>query len=139
MAEEKIKAEKLFDEIITNQKIKKVSSSQFRNGQYRSAILDGMIQLEQMIKEKITFHTFRHFGATMLYAKTKNLIYVQEKLGHRNIQNTMVYTHLINFESDEYHSQHAKTLAEEDKLIEAGFEFVRYDTREDVAIYRKRK
>jgi hypothetical protein len=34
---------------------------------------------------------------------------------------------------------HAKTLAEEDKLIEAGFDFVRYSETEQVAIYRKRK
>lgn len=41
-------------------------------------------------------------------------------------------------ESDEWHVVHAKSL-EEDKLIRAGFEFVRYDLREEVAIYRKRK
>jgi hypothetical protein len=51
----------------------------------------------------------------------------------------MVYTQLINFESDEWHFPHAKTLAEEDKLIEAGFDFVRYSETEQVAIYRRRK
>jgi integrase len=88
---------------------------------------------------KITFHTFRHWGATILFHKTKNIIYVQQKLGHRCIENTMVYTQLINFESDEWHVAHAKTMAEEDKLIEAGFDFVRYNETEQVAIYRKRK
>ena len=43
----------------------------------------------------------------------------------RAIENTMVYTQLINFESYEWHVAHAKTLEEEDKLIEASFEFVR--------------
>ncbi len=51
----------------------------------------------------------------------------------------MIYTQLINFESDEWHVAHAKTLEEEDNLIQAGFEFVRYCDKEDVAIYRKRK
>jgi hypothetical protein len=51
----------------------------------------------------------------------------------------MIYTHLVNFESDEYHHAHAKTLGEEDKLIDAGFELVRYDERQQIAIYRKRK
>jgi len=88
---------------------------------------------------KITFHTFRHWGATMLYHKTKDILYVKQQLGHKCIENTMVYTQLVNFESDDYHVAHAKTLAEEDKLIEAGFEFVRYDEREQIAIYRKRK
>ena len=89
--------------------------------------------------EKITFHTFRHWGATMLYHKTKDILYVQKKLGHRCIENTMIYTQLINFESDEWHVAHAETLEEEDKLIEAGFEFVRYDDKERIALYRKRK
>jgi integrase len=88
---------------------------------------------------RITFHTFRHWGATMLYHKTKDILYVQKKLGHRSIENTMIYTQLINFESDEWHVTHAGNLAEEDKAIQAGFEFVRFDERENVAIYRKRK
>jgi integrase len=88
---------------------------------------------------KITFHTLRNWGATMLFHKTKNIIYVQQKLGHKCIENTMVYTQLINFESDEWHVAHAKNIKEEDKLIEAGFEFVRYSETEQVAIYRKRK
>jgi integrase len=75
----------------------------------------------------------------MEYHKTKNIVYVQERLGHRSITSTMIYTHLVNFESDEYHHAHAKTLGEEDKLIDAGFELVRYDERQQIAIYRKRK
>jgi hypothetical protein len=46
---------------------------------------------------------------------------------------------LINFESDEWHVARAETLEEEEKLTQAGFELVRFDSREDVAIYRKRK
>jgi len=88
---------------------------------------------------QIHFHTFRHWFATMLYAKTKDILYVKQQLGHVSIENTMLYTRLVNFESDEYHVAHAKTLAEEDELIKAGFEFVRYDEKEGVAIYRKRK
>ena len=33
----------------------------------------------------------------------------------------------------------AKNLEEEKKLIEAGFEYVRYSYRDEVAIYKKRK
>ena len=33
----------------------------------------------------------------------------------------------------------AKNLEEENKLIEAGFEYVRYSEKDEVAIYRKRK
>ena len=55
---------------------------------------------------------------------------------HRE-HNGLYSTH--QFESDEWHVSHAKTLDEEDKLIEAGFEFVRYSETEQVALYRKRK
>jgi len=89
--------------------------------------------------DQITFHTFRHFGATMLYHKTRNILYVQQQLGHRCIENTMIYTQLITFESDEYNTALAKTLDDEEKLIKAGFEFVRFSDKEEVAIYRKRK
>jgi integrase/recombinase XerD len=88
---------------------------------------------------QIHFHTFRHWFATMLYAKTKDILYVKQQLGHVSIDNTMLYTRLVNFESDEYHVAVATNLEEEKKLLEAGFEFVRYDEKEGVALYRKRK
>jgi integrase len=74
---------------------------------------------------RITFHTFRHWYATMLYHKNGGkLLQVQEKLGHKSILTTMIYTHLINFEADAYDSAIAETVEEARKLIEAGFEFV---------------
>lgn len=86
---------------------------------------------------KISFHTFRHWYATMEYHKTKNLRYVQERLGHKSILTTTLYTHLINFEADSYHSAVAKTIDEAKKLIEAGFEYV--TDLNDVKLFRKPK
>ncbi|MCJ7632971.1 site-specific integrase, partial [Candidatus Bathyarchaeota archaeon] len=60
----------------------------------------------------ISFHTFRHWKASMEYHKTKDLLHVMKMLGHRNIQSTLVYTRLTNFENDEYHAATAKTLEE---------------------------
>ena len=87
--------------------------------------------------EAITFHTMRHFYATMLYSKTRDLLLVKEKLGHRAIQNTLIYTHLVNFESDEYVSKVAKTVGEVQQLIEAGFDYV-CDVGEN-KLFKKRK
>ena len=89
--------------------------------------------------QQIHFHTFRHWFGTMLYAKTKDILYVKQQLGHKRIENTEVYTHLISFGSEEYHTAFARTLNEEDKLIQEAFEFVRYSEKDQVAIYRKRK
>jgi integrase len=88
---------------------------------------------------QIHFHTFRHWFATMLYAKTRDILYVKQQLGHKRVENTEVYTHLIAFGSEEYHTAFATTLKEEDKLIQEGFEFIRYSEKDQVAIYRKRK
>ncbi|MGD0422995.1 MAG: site-specific integrase [Candidatus Bathyarchaeia archaeon] len=87
--------------------------------------------------EAITFHTMRHFYATMLYSKTRDLLLVKEKLGHRAIQNTLIYTHLVNFESDEYVSKVATTVGEAQQLIEAGFDYV-CDVGEN-KLFKKRK
>jgi len=74
--------------------------------------------------KQIHLHTFRHWKATMEYAKTKDILHVMKLLGHRNIQNTLVYTQLVNFEGDEYHSAVANTVDEARKLVESGFTFV---------------
>ena len=88
---------------------------------------------------QIHFHTLRHWKATMEYHRTRDILHVKHLLGHKRLENTEVYTHLIDFESDEYHVSHAKNLEEESKLLETGFEFVRYSQEDKVAIYRKRK
>jgi len=58
-------------------------------------------------------------------------------IGHRNINNALPYTQLVNFESDEYHSAVAKSTEEARELIETGFEYV--CTYESIMIIRKRK
>ncbi len=86
---------------------------------------------------KIHFHTLRHWKATMEYAKTKDILHVMKMLGHRNIQNTLLYTQLISFESDQFHSATAKTVLDAQKLIEAGFEYV--CEFNETKIFKKRK
>jgi len=86
---------------------------------------------------QIKFHTLRHWKATTEYHRTKDILYVKQLLGHKSITNTILYTQLISFESDEYSSAVAKTLDEVRKLVEAGFEYV---TDVDASkLFRKRK
>jgi len=73
----------------------------------------------------------------MLYHKTKDMLLVKERLGHRSIESTMVYTHLISFESQEYHSATAKTPKKAQKLIKQGFEYV--CDFNGLKLFRKRK
>jgi integrase len=85
----------------------------------------------------ISFHTFRHWKATMEYHKTKDILHVMKVLGHKNINNTLVYTQLVDFGDDEYTVRVAHTIEEDKQLLEAGFEYI--TERDGYKIYRKRK
>jgi len=86
---------------------------------------------------KISFHTLRHWKATMEYHHTKDILHVKQLLGHRSINSTMIYTHLINFEGDEFTCKTAKTIYEAKGLIEAGFDYV--TDMNSYKLFRKRK
>jgi integrase len=88
------------------------------------------------ILKAITWRSLRHFKGTMEYHKTKDILYVKELLGHVNIQNTLVYTHLVNWDTDDFICKVAKTLDEVVNLIESGFEYV--CSQQDL-LFRKRK
>jgi len=86
---------------------------------------------------QISFHTLRHWKATTEYHRTRDILYVKQMLGHKSITNTLIYTQLISFESDEYSSAVAKTLDEARKLVEVGFEYV--TDIDSSKLFRKRK
>lgn len=81
------------------------------------------VKLQNPRLMQIHFHSLRHFKATLEYHKTKDILYVMQLLGHKNIQNTLVYTHLVNWESDEIVCKVAKTVNEAQALIESGFDY----------------
>ncbi len=73
----------------------------------------------------------------MEYHKTRDILHVMRILGHRSINNTLIYTHLVDFRDDEYVSKVATSPEEACKLVEAGFEFVCEVS--GAHIFRKRK
>lgn len=85
----------------------------------------------------IRLYDFRHFYATNLYSKTRDILLVKTKLGHKEINNTLFYTQLIDFEEDEYIVKGAETKEKAMKLIEAGFEYI--TEMEGTKLFRKRK
>jgi integrase len=89
---------------------------------------------------KIHFHTFRYFRGTMLYHKTKDMYYVMQALGHKNIKNTLLYVQLEEalFQGEQdFISKVARTEKEICSLVEAGFEYV--TEFEGAKIFKKRK
>ena len=48
------------------------------------------------IQKQATVHSLRHSFATHLRMRGVNTRQVQEYLGHKNVETTMIYTHVLN-------------------------------------------
>jgi integrase len=107
----------------------------FRNFAEQRLKISGRLQNPRI--RRISFKTLRHWKASTLYAKTKDLLLVKEVLGHRSISSTMKYTHLIQFNEEDYVCKVAKAVKEAQVLIESGFEYV--TDVEGYKLFRKRK
>jgi integrase len=86
---------------------------------YERARNDLAVKLENPRFHMIAFKSFRHWKATMEYHKTKDILHAQWLLGHKRLSNTLIYTHSVNFEGDEYSCKVAKTVEEAKALIES--------------------
>jgi len=95
-------------------------------------------QQKNPVFKRITFHSIRHWKATMLYHQTKDILYVMKFLGHRNIKNTLVYTQLVEFTSEkDFYVKTAKTVEEACELAKSGF--THFTTIEGIQVFRKPK
>jgi integrase len=90
--------------------------------------------------KQVRFHSLRHFKATKEYALTRNILHVKEVLGHRNINSTIVYTHLVPIDEDaeSYHHATAKDAKEAGELIEQCWQYV-VTTPQGIMLFRKAK
>ena len=91
---------------------------------------------------RISFHTFRHWKATMLYHQTKDPYYVQHFLGHKKLETTEIYINIEHtlFEAganDEFIVKVAEKPEEIKQLLEVGFEYVLQ--KDSLIFLRKRK
>jgi integrase len=67
----------------------------------------------------IRLYDLRHFSATTLYHKMKDILLVKQQLGHKKIETTLIYTQLVSFgEEDEFSSATASSVSEAAKLVE---------------------
>jgi integrase len=88
--------------------------------------------------KQIPLRNLRHHYATKTYDRTKDILLVMQKLGHKKIETTMLYTQLITFEeSDEYTVRTATNVKEATDLLEHGFTYIQ--DIDGTKIYRKRK
>ena len=91
--------------------------------------------------ERITFHTFRHWKATMEYHRTRDPYYVKQLLGHKSLRNTEIYINvehaIFQSETDEFNVKVAEKPEEIKTLLEVGFEYV--CEKDGLMFFRKRK
>jgi integrase len=93
---------------------------------------------------KITFYTFRHWKATMEYHRTKDIVYVQQFLGHKDVRNTMIYINIEHAifgagDNDEFTVRIATDVKEACALTQVGFEYITGEYDDGGKIFRKRK
>jgi len=86
----------------------------------------------------IRLYDFRHYFATTLYHKTRDILLVKQQMGHKRIETTLIYTQLLNTADDEWNCKTAKDQKEATSLIETGFEYVA-TTPDGFMLFRKRK
>ena len=86
----------------------------------------------------IPLRNLRHYYATRLYANTKDILLVKQRLGHKKLETTMFYTQLIAYnEEEEYTCKTATNVKEATELIENGFTYV--TEIDGTKLFRKRK
>ena len=85
----------------------------------------------------IRLYDFRHYFATTLYAKTRDILLVKQQMGHKKIETTLIYTQLLNLSEDEWTCKATNNKEEAIKLVENGFQFV--NDIDGYKLYRKRK
>ncbi len=87
----------------------------------------------------IRLYDFRHYFATHLYAKTRDILYVKQQLGHKQIETTLKYVQLLNLQEDEeYICKTTTNDKEATNLIENGFQYIT-TTPNELMLFKKRK
>ncbi|MFP3985195.1 MAG: tyrosine-type recombinase/integrase [Candidatus Bathyarchaeia archaeon] len=87
---------------------------------------------------RIHLYTFRHFFATKLYLQTRDIPYVQKKMGHRSITSTTIYENSEpNMDIETYTVKAVTSREEAEKLMALGYEF-HYHTQDGVDLFRKK-
>jgi len=95
-------------------------------------------KLQDPTIRNIRLYDLRHYYATNLYAKTKDILLVKQQLGHKKIETTLIYTQLVTFnEEEEYTCKTATNIKEATDLIEHGFQYI--TDMDGIKLFKKHK
>jgi integrase len=101
----------------------------------RNALAD---KLHDPTIKRIRLYDLRHYFATTLYAKTRDILLVKNQMGHKKIETTLIYTQLLNLNDDEWTCKATNNTKDATALVESGFEYVA-TTPDGLMLFRKRK
>jgi integrase len=85
----------------------------------------------------IRLYDFRHYFCTRKCYEIQNPFIVMNLMGHKRLETTQIYMHLLNLEEGEWVCEGAETKDRAMNLIEAGFQYV--TTIEGIQLFKKRK
>jgi integrase len=98
-------------------------------------------QLAKKLKDptihNIRLYDFRHYFCTKKLYDVNNVYTVMVLMGHKRLETTQKYMHLLNLDEGEWTSAGATTAKEAMQLIDAGYQYV--TTIEGIQLFRKRK
>jgi integrase/recombinase XerD len=94
-------------------------------------------KLKDALLKTVRLYDFRHYFASTLYDKTKDILLVKQQMGHKKLDTTLIYTQLLNLNEDEWTCKGATTVQQATQLIENGFQYV--TEMDGVKLFRKRK
>jgi integrase len=94
-------------------------------------------KLQDPTIHNIRLYDIRHYFCTKKLYDTQNPYIVMNLMGHKRLETTQIYMHLLNLGETEWNCTGATTIEEATKLIEAGFEYV--TEIDGVKLFKKRK
>jgi len=95
-------------------------------------------KLNDQTLRTIRLYDFRHYFASMLYSRTRDILLVKQQMGHKKIETTLIYTQLLHLdENDNFTCKTARNVKEATELIENGFQYIQ--EIDGIRLYRKRK
>ena len=123
----------------TKQQVFAYKNAQYLDKGFRRMRKRTAQKLENPRLLKIHFHTLRHWKATIEYARTKDTIYVQNLLGHRNPKTTYRYIQFVELPQEErFISKIANNAKEAVDLVKLGFDYVTGEYDDGGKIFKKR-
>jgi integrase len=85
----------------------------------------------------IRLYDFRHYFCSKQLNDTKDPYFVMVQMGHKKLETTQKYMHLMNLNDDEWTCKTASTVEQVTQLVEAGFQYV--TDMDGLKIFKKRK